>query len=148
MARSANTRRIRVTGPIFQPAEPSKFEAYVLEKIKPLGAEIQALVESRTPVDTGKLKGSIEVRVAAERKGKSIGIKVSAKATRPETPGDKPRRSGDVPYGVFVDQRTGFISDTLQSQHLPILRTLTEAVREYVRMTNAAAGTGTGKGAA
>ena len=132
----AKKREVTLTGPLFEPSHLDRFRAHVAADMAREAKRLEAAVKAVTPVGrTGKLQAAVTAK-ATMSKGKAsrVTIAVNAdKATRDTTPGDAPKRYGKVPYGVFVEHRTGFISETIAKEHVGLLRALTDSVTRFAK---------------
>ena len=136
--------RVQLSGPFFDPQQAEKFKAHLRKALEPATQQLFAAIRARAPVKTGKLRDSIDLRIAMPKgkRARKITITAEGKATRPPTPGDPPRRYGRVPYGVFVDHRTGFLKKTFEDHYDEVFAAAQGGAKDWIRIMNGAPTTG------
>jgi len=141
--RSSKTRKVTLYGPLWGEAHAASFRDYIQAAMSGPARALADAINAAAPQalkHRGRgvpLKGSADCPIKTGRGQKKwVRIDMRTKATRPETKGDPPRRYGRIPYGVFVDHETGFMSATRDAHKERIKGEFKAAVWRFVETMN------------
>lgn len=143
--------KARLTGILADPLAARALQAALVDGLKPEAARLEALVKTKTPIarqenygttnpPPGTLRRGVVAKAVRTKKGVAVILRADA-AKRRGTEGDPPRRYGRVPYGVFVDAETGFVTETMAQEAGRTLEATNAVVAEHCRSLNAGPGT-------
>lgn len=137
--RSNLTRKVDLSGPLFMTSQVDAFKEHILASLAPAAETLKQAIQAAARVKTGAMRDKVKVTMrAAKGKATRVTILVESTATREPTKGDPPKRYGKVQYAIFEDHETGFISDTVERQHVPLLEALRAGVSTWIEKQNAA----------
>lgn len=136
---------VKLSGPLFQPENAEKFKAHLAAAMESKARALETKIKAKAAVETGVLRDSVKVTVAAAKPnkktgkggGKWIAIRAEATATRKRTEGDGTRRYGRVPYGVFRDHKDGFLTATVEAERAGLVADMGAAAKSFVASLNA-----------
>lgn len=134
---------VKLRGVFFDPRHTEALHAHLTAGMSSAAASLEAKIKSKAPGphSTGALRASVKVSVVVPKgraKGEKrwIALRAEATATRKGTKGDAPRRYGRVPYGVFSDNKTGWLSGTVEAENGSLFAALRASAGAFITEAN------------